>query len=125
MQTLRQPGILSRKLWTRASLVRGLQLAIAAAVLAASYPAQSAPNRCSQLKALAVDVRGENELIQEEHLPHLDPHWCQHAKGVTHAMSGMIEIINSNPSHCNVGNDKLEALQTSNHRMIQLSEGCP
>jgi hypothetical protein len=125
MQTLPESEIGSQKPWTRASLVQGLPLAIAVVVLAASYPAQSAPNRCSQLKPLAVDVRGEDELVQEEHLPHLDPHWCRHARAVTNAMSRMIEIIESNPSHCNVSNDKFEALQTSNHRVIQLAEGCP
>jgi hypothetical protein len=125
MQTSRQVEIWFQKAWTRASLVQGLSLAIAVVVMAASLPAQSAPGRCSQLRPLAASVRGENELVQEEHLPHLDPHWCQHAKVVTNSMSGMIEIIKSNPNHCKVSNDKLEALQTSNHRMIQLAEGCP
>lgn len=124
MRTLRQLEIRFQKRWT-SFLVQGLPVAIVAAALTASYAAQSAPSRCSQLKFLAANVRSDNELVQEEHLPHLDPHWCQHAKVVKNAMSVMIEIIKSNPSHCNVNNDKFEALETSNHRMIQLAEGCP
>jgi hypothetical protein len=123
--TLRQRQIRARKPKARASLIQGLPLAMAVVALAASSPAQAAPDRCSQLKTLAANVGRENELVQEEHLPRLDPHWCQHARAMTNAMSVMIEIIESNPNHCKVNNDKFEALQTSNHRMIQLAEGCP
>jgi hypothetical protein len=92
---------------------------------AASPPAQAAPNRCSELKPMAAHVRSENELVQEEHLPHLDPRWCEHARVITNAISVMMEIIKSDPDHCQLSNDKFEALQTSSHRVIQLSEGCP
>ena len=94
-------------------------------ILRASPPAEAAPNRCSELKPMAAHVRSENELIQEEHLPNLDPRWCEHARAITNAMSVMMEIIKSDPSHCRMGNDKFEALQTSGHRVIQLTEGCP
>lgn len=125
MQTLRQPEIRSRKPWTWAFLIQGMPLSIAVVAFAASSPAQAGPDRCSELKPLAAQVRSENEMVQEEHLPRLDPHWCEHARAMTNKMSVMIQIIESNPDHCHVNNDKFEALQTSDHRMIQLSEGCP
>jgi hypothetical protein len=105
-------------------IARRLLLATVLVALAAPA-AQSAPNRCNQLKALAAKVRSDNELIQEEHLRNLDPHWCQHARSVIGAMSETIEIIKSNSSHCNVSNDKIEALDKSNYRMSQLAEGRP
>jgi hypothetical protein len=107
------------------SLGQGLLLAIAVVASAAAPPAQAASHRCSELKPMAAHVRSENELVQEEHLPHLDPRWCEHARAITNAMSVMMEIIKSDPNHCQIGNDKFEGLQTSSRRVIQLTEGCP
>jgi hypothetical protein len=123
--TLGQRQTRARKPKAWASLVQGRLLAIVVVATGASSPAQAGPDQCSQLKTLAANVGRENELVQEEHLPRLDPHWCQHARVMTNAMSVMIEIIESNSNHCKVDKDKFEALQTSNHRMIQLAEGCP
>jgi hypothetical protein len=114
----------ARRRNARGSLVQGLLLAIAVVALAPPAPAQAAPNRCSELKPMAAHVRSENELVQEEHLSHLDPRWCEHARAITNAMSVMMEIIKSDPNHCQVGDDKFEALQTSSHRVIELTEGC-
>jgi hypothetical protein len=100
-----------------------LLLAITVVALAPT-PAQAGPNRCSELKPMAAHVRSENEFVQEEHLTHLDPRWCGHARAITNAMSVMMEIIKSDPNHCQVGDDKFEALQTSSHRVIELTEGC-
>jgi hypothetical protein len=97
---------------------------MAVVALAASPPAQAAPNRCSELTPMAAHVRSENASVQKEHLSHLDPRWCEHARAITNAMSAMMEIIKSDPNHCQVGNDKFEVLQTSSHRVIQLTEGC-
>jgi hypothetical protein len=115
--------IRARKTKACFSLIQVALLAVVA--LSASPPAEAAPNRCSELKPMAAHVRSENELIQEEHLSNLDPRWCEHARAITNAMSAMMEIIKSDPNHCQVGNDKFETLQTSSHRVIQLTQGCP
>ena len=88
--------------------------------------AQSAPNRCSELKPLAAKVSSENELVQEEHRPGAgDPNWCIHARAVTQAMMNMIQVITTDSNHCHDSEDKIQGLQESAHRVSQLSEGCP
>jgi hypothetical protein len=125
VQTLGQRHIHARRPKARASLIQELLAVMAIVALAPSLPAKAAPNRCSELKPMAAHVRSENELVQEEHLPHIDPRWCKHARAITKAMSVMMEIIKSDENHCQLGNDKCEALQTSSHRVVQLTEGCP
>ncbi len=110
------------------SLGRGAVVLSAIFVLAHST-AQSAPNRCGELKPLAAKVSSENELVQEEHRPGGgvggDPNWCMRARAMTQAMTNMIQIIEADSNRCHVSEDKIQALQKSAHRATQLSEGCP
>jgi hypothetical protein len=87
--------------------------------------AQSAANRCAELKPLAAKVRVQNEFVQEQTSRNPDPEWCSHARSMTQAMEEMLQIIHADPTRCRNTMDKVEALQKAADRMSQLSEGCP
>ena len=103
------------------------QSLLAAVMLALTYAAAwpSEKNRCGELRPLAKEASQENELVQEEHTRGGDPNWCRHARALLSSLDQMIEVIKTEPNHCQVRGDKLEALEKATHRLEQDAEGCP
>ena len=54
-----------------------------------------------------------------------DPKWCLHARAMIKALEELLQVLNGDPAHCHVSQDKIGALTRSTDGMKMHAQGCP